>query len=91
MTQNYATTITNDANFTIFPELISMGYSKSLTAGMSIGWSKTNNSSSVKQLSIITISDMIRASRYSKISDYYCTVDLDQTYTITKGWMFDLR
>lgn len=40
VTTNYSTTITNNFNANLFPEILSMGYSSSISAGNSLGWSK---------------------------------------------------
>lgn len=91
VTTNYGTTITNSADFTLFPELFSMGYERSVEAGYNIGWSKTNNTSSVQELVILKVYDVVNAISYSSYNNGYCTVGSNKTYNIAVGWAFDLR
>lgn len=91
VTTNYGTTITNSADFTLFPELFSMGYERSVEAGYNIGWSKTNKTSSVQELVILKVYDVVNAISYSNYNNGYCTVGANKTYNIAIGWAFDLR
>lgn len=91
VSKNYSTTISNSATFSIVPQLVNMGYSKSITAGYNIGWSKTNNTSSTKELVIVKVYDVIKVVKYTSYSDGYCTVGSTNTYNVAKGWAFDLR
>lgn len=87
----YSTTITSNANFTLFPELFELGYSTSITAGIDIGWSKTNNTNSNQELVIIEVYDVVRAIEYYEVSSGVCAVGTNTLYDMPTGWGFDLR
>lgn len=87
----YSTTISNSATFNLFPEILDMGYEKSISAGINVGWSKYNDSNTPKQLVILKVYDVVRITTFSNYSNGHCTVGSDKTYNIAKGWAFDLR
>lgn len=91
VSKNYATTISSNANFTIFPELLEMGYEKSFTAGVDIGWQKTNTSNVNQELVILSIYDRVHVVEYYQVTSGSCAVGIDTYYDMPTGWAFDLR
>ena len=89
--ESHATTIANNANFTLFPELFSLGYERSITAGYNIGWSKTNNTRSSKEIVILKIYDIVKATDFDSIGGGNCRANSTKTYHMTRGWEYDLR
>ncbi len=90
VTQSYATTITNSATITIIPEFLEMGYETSFTAGTEIGWSKTNNTSSILQLVILGIYDTFSVKQFYVVSEGSCALGSTKTYKVYEGNAFDI-
>lgn len=91
VTETHETTINNDINLSLIPELLSMGYQQSYTAGTSIGWSKKNTTSSPQELVILKVYDVINITKYSKYNNGYCTIGSSRNYNVAHGWAYDLR
>lgn len=88
VTRNYATALSSTANFNIFLELFSMGYSSSITAGINIGWKMKNSSSVSKELVIYQYYDRVNASHYYEVSPGLCALGTNGTYTALTVWGF---
>ena len=89
--KSYARTITSSINFNLFPEVLEMGYEDSITAGVDIGWSKTNNTSAKQELVIVEIYDTFRVTKFSQYSEGYCNITAQTNIEALEGWMFDLK
>lgn len=87
---SYATTISNSSTIKLVPEILEMGYSKTISAGYNIGWSKTNNTNKMQELVIDKVYDVLKVVSYSKYENGYYTVSSTKYYDVAKGWAFDL-
>lgn len=88
---SYETTINNNVDFNLFADLLKMGYSKSIKAGDSIGWSLKNKSSEPKELVILNFYDVVNITQFSNVDHGQCTVSSKRNYNIAVGWGFGLR
>lgn len=91
VTQSFATTISNSASINLIPEILDLGYEKSVYAGNELSWSKTNTTNDYMELVIVKIYDVLNATHFSSYKNGYCTVSSNKNYNIVKSATFDLK
>lgn len=89
VTQTHTVTLSNSATFNLIPEFLTFGYSTSITAGNTIGWSKTNKSGKTQQLVVKSFYDVFTVRSHHYQGNGLCNYSTSNKNIYT-GWGYDL-
>lgn len=91
VTTTHSTTVSNQATISVIPEFLDWGYQYSYTAGNTVGWTKTNNTSSNLELVVKAFYDSFRVTSYTETysGSGVCRVS-SSNQSVYRGWGYDL-
>ncbi|MCH3961547.1 MAG: hypothetical protein LKF53_08205 [Solobacterium sp.] len=91
VTTTHSTTVSNQAAISVISEFLDWGYQFSYTAGNTIGWAKTNNTSSNLELVVKAFYDSFRVTSYTETytGSGVCRVS-SSNRSVYRGWGYDL-